>query len=84
MEAMCGKTGCNTEYLNELGKGAMLKDGKFAGEGDGRGSQLGDGAGGVNPKNGADGLSVDPPRRNWLIEAGFASCVFINGYALSW
>lgn len=61
----------------------MLKDGKFAGDGDGRGSQLGDWAGGENPKNDAEGLSPVPPRRNWFIEAEFASCWFINGYVLS-
>jgi hypothetical protein len=32
----------------------MLKDGKFAGDGEGKGSQLGDWAGGENPKKGAD------------------------------
>lgn len=81
MDAMWGRTGCRTGYLNELENGAMLKDGKFAGEGDGRGSQLGDCAGGENPKNDVDRLSAEPTRRNWLIEVGFASCGFINEYA---
>ena len=42
----------------------MLKDGKFAGDGDGSGSQLGDCVGGVNPRNEAEGLSVEAPKRN--------------------
>ena len=64
MEAMWGRTGCRTGYLNELANGAMLKDGKFAGDGDGRGSQLGDCAGGENPKNDADGFCSEAPSRN--------------------
>lgn len=83
IDAMWCRTGCNTGYLNELENGAMLKDGKFAGDGDGRGSQLGDCAGGENPKNEADGFSVEPPKRNWLIVVEFASCEFIKGYVLS-
>jgi hypothetical protein len=42
----------------------MLKDGKFAGDGDGRGSQLGDWAGGENPRNDADGFSPELAKRN--------------------
>lgn len=72
MEAIWGRTGCRTGYLSEPENGAMLKDGKLAGDGDGRGSQLGDCAGGVNPRNVADGFSVEAPMRNWLID-GLAS-----------
>jgi hypothetical protein len=28
----------------------------------------------------ADGLSAEFPIRNWFIEVGFGSCVFINEY----
>lgn len=82
MEAIWGRSGCRTGYLNELGNGGMLNDGKFAGDGGGRGSQLGDGAG-ENPKNGTDGLSAALPRRKLLMEDGFVSCGFISEYALS-
>jgi hypothetical protein len=61
----------------------MLKDGKFAGDGDGRGSQLGDCAGGENPMKDADGFCSEPASRNWPIEVAFASCEFINEYAPS-
>ena len=61
----------------------MLKEGKLAGDGDGRGSQPGDCAGGESPMKGADGFSAELPRRKWLIEVGLLSCGFINEYALS-
>jgi hypothetical protein len=83
MDAMWGRTGCKTGYLKVLENGGMLKEGKFAGEGDGRGSQPGDCAGGESPINGADGFSDTLPRRKWLIEVGLVSCVFIKEYALS-
>lgn len=83
MDAICGKTGCKTGYFKGFVNGAMLKVGKFAGDGDGRLSQPGDGAGGVSPGNGADGASAELPRRNWLIEEGFVSCGFNNGYVPS-
>lgn len=78
MEAMCGRIGCNTGYLNEFENGAMLKDGKFAGDGDGSGSQLGDCAGGEKPKKGADGFSVEPAKRNWCMGFEFAAFEFIK------
>jgi hypothetical protein len=58
----------------------MLKEGKLAGEGEGNGNQLGDWAGGEKPMKEADGLSAEFPIRNWFIEVGFGSCVFINEY----
>lgn len=79
IDAICGRMGCSTGYLNELENGAMLKDGKLAGDGEGRGSQLGDCAGGEKPKKDADGFSAEPPKRNWLMELEFASCEFIKG-----
>lgn len=83
MDAIWGRTGCKTGYLNELVNGAMLKDGKFAGEGDGRGSQFGDCAGGVKPKNEADGFSVEPPSRNWFSADELCSWEFITEYGPS-
>lgn len=58
----------------------MLNDGKFAGDGDGRGSQLGDWAGGENPINEADGFSAEPLNRKWLMEVEFTSCEFVKEY----
>jgi hypothetical protein len=58
----------------------MLKEGKLAGEGEGRGNQLGDCPGGEKPMKEADGFSAEFPIRNWFIEVGFGSCVFIKGY----
>ena len=37
---MCGKTGCKTGYLNVVENEAMLNEGKFAGDGEGRGGEL--------------------------------------------
>ena len=64
-----------------MANGAILKDGKFAGDGDGRGSQLGDCAGGENPRNDADGFSAEPPSLNWAMDDAFASCEFNKEYA---
>lgn len=80
---MCERTGCKTGYLNELEKGGMLKEGKFAGDGEGSGNQLGDCAGGENPIKEVDGFSVEFPIRKWFMELGFGSCAFIKGYAPS-
>ena len=77
MEAMWERIGCRTGYLNELWNGAMLKDGKFVDDGNGRGNQLGDWVGGVKPKYEPGGLSADAPRRKWFMEVEFESCVVI-------
>ena len=66
-----------------LENGCRLKEGKFAGDGDGRGSQPGDCAGGESPKNGAGGFSAELASRKWLAGEEPDSCGFTNANAPS-
>ena len=65
-----------------LENGCKLKEGKLAGDGEGRGSHPGDCPGGERPRNGAVGFSAELPKRNWLAgEPG--SCGFTKAKALA-